>query len=184
LATILHGQGDPMGAIDAVKSALQLQPHNLSYRAELASFYMNVNRPDLAATEFREAIAFFPNDPRLWHNLGSSLCDAGELNESLQAFDRALRINPSVAAVHCNKAVALMQANRRDDAITAIHRAIELDPKCPGAHTNLGAIFYDEGRLEEALATWRIAVAQDPADPACFSAWDSLPKAGKNLNGD
>lgn len=93
----------------------------------------------------------------------------GFFNQSIQAFDKALGLDPESASAWHGKGVALIHLGRYeesqnlgtaeeitgvyDEALKAINRAIEIDPNTPGAQENKASLLEIMGRHEDALKT-------------------------------
>jgi tetratricopeptide (TPR) repeat protein len=61
-----------------------------------------------------------------WTNKGIELLSLGKINESIQAFDKAIEINPLCVDAWNNKGVALSALKRYNESIQAFDKAIEL----------------------------------------------------------
>ena len=88
-----------------------------------AEAHANIGRACLKAQHYDEArvhlemaIEETPNFPDLQYGLGVSLFMAGQEEESLPCFQRALEINPDYVEARCFLAVALDARGKRDEA--------------------------------------------------------------------
>jgi tetratricopeptide (TPR) repeat protein len=54
----------------------------------------------------------------------------GRLKEAFPLYDAALRLDPKLAAAHCNRAIALQSLNRLDEASSSFDRE-RSDPITP-----------------------------------------------------
>jgi Flp pilus assembly protein TadD len=61
-----------------------------------------------------------------WNDKGIDLAEQGKYNEALQAFDKAIEINPKDAPTWNDKGDALRLLGRVDEADTAYAKAKEL----------------------------------------------------------
>lgn len=75
----------------------------------------------------KRARALAPKDPHVLNSLAMSLAAAGENKAGLEAYGAALRIDPSMAAVHFNRGMLLEKLNDLNAARSAYERAAELD---------------------------------------------------------
>jgi Flp pilus assembly protein TadD len=69
--------------------------------------------------------------------LASALFKKGRLNEAINEFREALRLNPDYAEAHCNLGAALGTQGRLDEAVTHLQEALRLRPDYPDAQRNL-----------------------------------------------
>lgn len=64
-----------------------------------------------------------------YNNLGESLSRSGDTQGAVEAYEKAVAINPANAALYySNKGAVLTNANKIDDAIAAFDKAIAADP--------------------------------------------------------
>ena len=68
-----------------------------------------------------------------WNNKGIALEKQGKLDEAIQAFDKAIELNPNFALPWSNKALMLLRQQMYDEALNAVDRALEIDPKLAAA---------------------------------------------------
>ena len=67
--------------------------------------------------------------PAAWLNEGKALFAQGKLNESIQAYDKAIELNPSYAEAWLGIGDALNSQGKYDDAVKAYDKALELKHK-------------------------------------------------------
>jgi tetratricopeptide (TPR) repeat protein len=117
--TALRNQGKNDEALKAIDRAIELDP-------KLA-----------AAQNVKKLITEKPDEAQssadTWNNKGVALANQGKYDEALQAFDKAIELNPKFALAWSNRALMLSKQNNYDEALKTIDRAIELDPKLAAA---------------------------------------------------
>ena len=64
-----------------------------------------------------------------WNNKGLALNSQGKYNESIEAYDEAIKLDPKYANAWNNKGNALQNQGKYDESIEAYDEAIKLDPK-------------------------------------------------------
>ncbi len=74
------------------------------------------------------------------------------LEQILADLDRALELNPRMAAAHYNRGVILMRLDAWADAIDAFTRSIETDPGFGAAYYNRGFAQFSRGNRDAAVA--------------------------------
>ena len=97
-------------------------------------------------------------------NKAYSLSEIGYTEEALEAYDRALTIEPNNAWTLARKARTLRLMGRHEDAIDTVNHALELDPKFGWAWLVKGQIQERQGKLESALASHETAAEIMPDD--------------------
>lgn len=87
----------------------------------------------------------------------------GRLQEAVQCYRQATRIDPDFAEAHYNLGVVLLLQGNAKDAVDSFHRAIAVKPEYFEAHTNLGAALELLGNAEEAITAYRQALRANPS---------------------
>jgi tetratricopeptide (TPR) repeat protein len=90
--------------------------------------------------------------PVYWVNRGNQLWRLGKLSESLDAFDRAIKIQPTFYQSWFAKGFILGFSKQYDRALEACNKAIELNPLFYDAWRCQGGSLFRLGRLSEALS--------------------------------
>lgn len=95
-------------------------------------------------------------DSQLWNSKGIAFSEAGKYQDALNAFDKAIELDPNNANAWENKGYALQDLGRYKEAVEALDRALEFNPD------NLNALAR-KGWSLDALGkrTETIAVAQE-----------------------
>ncbi len=87
---------------------------------------------------------------------------ASGMEEKIEAYKQAIRINPDDAAAHTNLGVAYVESGMYKEAIEACKQAIRIDPDIAVAHTNLGAAYVLLNDIDSALEQYKILKSLDP----------------------
>ena len=105
--------------------------------------------------------------------------DPSHFDDALDAYRRALEIDPNLVPALINLANIHYARNEMAEAQALYERAIALEPDVFESHFNLGNIFHDLGRFEDAEECYRDAIRLNPtyAD-AHFYLAVSLEKSG------
>ena len=86
----------------------------------------------------------------------------GNSQEAIRKIGQALRLNPGIAAAHCNLGNALSAAGKLSEAIASYNSATALDPKLVQAHFNRGNALRNLQRPREAVRSYQQAIACNP----------------------
>jgi tetratricopeptide (TPR) repeat protein len=76
-------------------------------------------------------------------NMGNCLNQLGRLDEAVEQYHAALKVNPRHANAHYNLGDAYRQQGRRDEARREFELALEYDPSHPSARQA-----FEEGKTE------------------------------------
>jgi tetratricopeptide (TPR) repeat protein len=69
-----------------------------------------------------------------WNEKGNSFYKLGKYEEAIQCYDRAIEIEPNIAAVWHNKALCLQNLGRYEEDIECHHRVVDIDPNYGNYH--------------------------------------------------
>jgi TolB-like protein/Tfp pilus assembly protein PilF len=138
---VFESRGAFGGALDEVEAlylqAIQADPGYAAAHAGLANAYLSAwNWQQLPAEEAQP--------------------------KARAAVERALELDPDLAAAHVAHARLLSFELRHDEATRAVQRALELNPGSSDAHALYAQQLEREGRYEEAVREARAAVTLDP----------------------
>jgi tetratricopeptide (TPR) repeat protein len=108
-----------------------------------------------------------------------------EGDQALEAWRKALKIDPDDATIHNDLAVALYLHGDTAEAFEQVREAIRINPKLAGAHYNLGMFLSLQGQPDKALAELELTLTLNPRYPsgeaALASAYGALGKDSEAL---
>src|SRR5512136_761726 len=82
--------------------------------------------------------AFAQTTAEDWFSKGNALFNQSKYNEAIQAYDKAIELNPQFALSWNGKGNSFNAQGKLDEAIQAYDKAIEIDPQYTTAWTNKG----------------------------------------------
>ncbi|MDC0538443.1 tetratricopeptide repeat protein [Planktomarina temperata] len=104
----------------------------------------------------------FPDSSILFNIRGAVLKGLGQLDHSIEAYNKALAIEPNYAEVLNNMGDALREHGKLKEAIVACGKALAIKPDYAEAYNNMGNALQEQGKLEEAIETYTKALALTP----------------------
>jgi tetratricopeptide (TPR) repeat protein len=130
-------------------------------------FALSPERPDdvsaLARPDPESDVEAPPETALEWFVRGCRLDSRSEsFAAAIDAYRRALEIDPQLADAHCNLGAVYHQQDRRSDARTCYECALACEASHVEAHLNLANLDEEEERPEAALAHYRAALRADP----------------------
>jgi len=143
--------GETEEAIDALQTAITLNPGYYDAHMELGAILGTQGRLDEAIAQFKEALRIIPDSTEAHTNLGRVFAYQGNASLAIYNYNRALKIDPHNADAHNNLGIALAEQGKTDEAIEHYFRALEINPDFAEAHNNLGNILKDRGKTDEAI---------------------------------
>lgn len=129
LADNLWNAGDSEEAFDRLRIALKLDPgYDWAWRA-LGDWAERMDAPEKAAETARAVAHLRPGDHRAWLALARMLNGREHNEETLDALDRAIALQPRAIEAYDLKAERLAEMGRYDEAkATALPEVFEADP--------------------------------------------------------
>jgi type IV pilus biogenesis/stability protein PilW len=92
-------------------------------------------------------------------DLGTEALRANRMQQALQEYDEALRVDETLPDAHLGRGLVLEYGfGRTDEAEAEYRRAVQLKPSFAEAHNNLGQLLARTGRLDEALKEFDAAL--------------------------
>lgn len=124
-------------------------------------------------TLWRHTLAVTPDSDVPLTGLGGILFARGEIDESIDNYERALRLRDGNVAAHFGLARALSAKQKTDAAIFHLRRTLEIQPDYIAASNDLGVLLASKGEITGAIAAWRqtLSFDADNADAANNIAW-------------
>ena len=124
-------------------------------------------------TLWRHTLAVTPDSDVAHAGLGGILFVRGQINESIDHYESALRLRDGNAAAHFGLGRALAAEQKTDAAIFHFRKALDIQPDYIAASNDLGVLFASKGEVKEAIAAWGRSLSFDPdnADAANNIAW-------------
>jgi tetratricopeptide (TPR) repeat protein len=101
-----------------------------------------------------------------WFERGCELdAEPPRLGEAIDAYQRAIALDPTLADAHCNLGTAYYNRGERQLASAAYQAALRRDPGHREANFNLANLLEEAGRREAAIHHYKRTLAADP----CFA---------------
>jgi tetratricopeptide (TPR) repeat protein len=123
----------------ALEQTAETDPNRNIVLARLGEAYEIDNKYADAATAYSKAVALKP-DPSYYNNLGNSLARTGKTDDALQAYQKAIELDPMNTAMYWrNFAIGLYNTGRIKESVDPLKKATDADPKNAQAWYLLGA---------------------------------------------
>jgi tetratricopeptide (TPR) repeat protein len=94
--------------------------------------------------------------------LGNALSGAGNLQESIDQYQQALRLKPDLYDAHDNLAIVLARLGSVPEAIGHWEQALQINPRFVDAHYNLGVALMAQGQVPNAVEHFQQALWVKP----------------------
>ncbi len=161
LAQLLARAGRGDEALDAIAAAERAAPKDPRVLINKGLVLSVLQRPADAAQAFAAAAQDAPNDSLLHVLLAESYAEVGEWPRGLAAADKALALDPKLAAAHAARAYVALRQGNTTEAVEGYRAAARLDPMNARHVDFLGRVHEKGGDLKQAEQQYRIASAKD-----------------------
>ena len=173
LGNAYAAQGKTNAALGEYDAASLLNPELSTPHIEAAKVLSNANQHAPAIVRCRKGLDLSPRSDYGHYTLGVIYRRAQRPAEALDAFTRAVELNPSNVRARGGLGSTAMQLGRVDVAATQFEQLIELGYQVAPSQFNLGIIAANRGNRAEAARRYKLALK---ADPAFKPAQDALAK--------
>ena len=113
----------------------------------------------------------FPSSSVLYNIRGAVYQGLGQLDASVQAYNKALAIKPDYAEAYYNMGNALKDQGKLVMTIEAYNKALALKPDYADCYLNKGVALQAQGKLEEATGAYSQALT---IKPDCATAYNNM----------
>ncbi|HRD01147.1 MAG TPA: tetratricopeptide repeat protein [Candidatus Saccharicenans sp.] len=140
------------GCASSQSQSTAKQDKDPQYQYNLGLFYLNNNNVDEAIKCFNRSLSLNANNYLAWNALGLAQSMKTNFEASLQAFIKALAINPQFTEARNNLGTIYFELKQYDKAETEYRQAL-LDPAYTSRelpYYNLARLYFVQDRLEEA----------------------------------
>lgn len=120
---------DQVAKIEALKKLTRENPDNIESWVELGHIYYDTDQIKEAIDAYETALEIKPDAPNILTDLGVMYRRAGDPEEAVAKFDRAMAADPSHQISRFNKGIVLMHdLNDAKGAVDAWRELIKLNP--------------------------------------------------------
>jgi len=102
------------------------------------------------------------NDPEKLAHLGDKYFENNRFAEAIEAYEKALKLNPKDADTYNDLGLALHYTARSEKAVEILKKGTEVNPSFQRVWLSLGFVLTATGKGEEAKTALNKAIALDP----------------------
>lgn len=154
-------------SIALFQHALNVTTDHGAAEANLGYALAEQGQDDKAIAHYKAVLKSHPRgDATVWNNLGGSLAATGKLEEAIDAFQNALKLDPSMGDAHENLALALARKGRQQESLIHLGDAARLEPENARVHNIYAVMLGAAGRTDEAMQEFQTALRLAPDSAA------------------
>jgi tetratricopeptide (TPR) repeat protein len=137
-AYLAEQSGDPEQAMAAYETIVEAQPDNVNAWTALGGLYADAGRMADSETAYQKVVELNPDEAyQVFFNIGALIMNraggAADTKKAVDAFKKAIEINPKYAPAHQQLAFALLGTGDLAGARESLERYVELRPDAPDA---------------------------------------------------
>jgi tetratricopeptide (TPR) repeat protein len=165
LAEVYELSGHVENAIPAMRLAIERDPKNEGYRFRYAMILTDTKAPAAAIIRLQEAIAEFPDSPKLWFALGVAHSANDRTDEAGKAFERSIELDPKFAPALVYLGLTHADQGQFTDALAFYEKALAIDERLAPAHFLAADTILKQTSADTSSAEAHLkrAVALDPS---------------------
>ena len=154
-----------------------LSPNAPTEFGELAMAFWRAKEYGTAVAACKKALMIDPNNARAYSYMGMALKEMGETDAALEAFHKAVQINPGdLIWTHFNIGMLLLEKGDCDGALAAFRKAVEMDANFAAGYTGIGRAYAAKTRYADAAKAFQKAIALNPNDLESSAALQDAEK--------
>ena len=159
-------------AVEALRTAVGLDPGDERARLALADAFVEAGRYEEAEAALEQTIAALPSSGRARDRLARLHQRLGRYPETIRAYQEAIAFHPLLGLNTLYRSVGALYVRQQDfdNGMDLYARRIDLVPNDAQAHQDLGEIYFKTGMDDEALAEFAVALALDPGHAEAHAA--------------
>lgn len=144
-------------AEDAAREALRIAPDSAEAHVSASVICMIQRKLPCMEAEARQALEINPNDAKAAYCYAFAISEQGRGVEALEAYNRALLLDPVSVSVLSNSSMVLARAGRYDESVSRLKRTVALYPDSVLAYLNLGMVYVMQRDWANALPNYHSA---------------------------
>lgn len=149
LGLALVQSGEVETGLDHLRRAAEAEPSNVLFLTNLAKALLQSSHHAEAKTMFRQVVDRNPGDAESWNNLAGLERQSGNLDESIDAYEKALSLKDH-PAIALNLGLVAKDAGDRNLARKSFLSVISKTPKPVRALIQLAGMETEDGHFEKA----------------------------------
>ncbi len=132
------------------RQAVVANPQQATLWRELGCMYFVYQRPQAALTCMQQLARLAPDKAEAWYLLGLAAEKAGDRNQAVRGYEKALELEPRYPATYVRLASLYRKSDPRK-AIALLRRVLKIAPNQPAALSLLAGVYVDQGDTDRAI---------------------------------
>ncbi|MCX7984621.1 MAG: tetratricopeptide repeat protein [Bacteroidetes bacterium] len=154
----------PSRAAEMAREAIRLEPHNITYRENLASLYIATYQFDLAIAEYERILTLDSTYTAAWYTL-AQLYQRQRPLKALELYEYILERDGDQIDILFQCASIYQSLEKYDKALEYYKRMITIDPSNRALKRQVAELFLRINNLDEAATILEQLLETEPNDP-------------------
>jgi arylsulfatase A-like enzyme/Flp pilus assembly protein TadD len=162
LAKLYKEKGNNEEALRTLQEGLEQHPLSYEILSLYVEYLMELDQYDRIISILNSRYsAQMEQDPELWNILGQSYIKKGNIEDSVEAFEKAISIDNeyvdalfNLGSIYLSLSIKTKGQDELKKALQNLKRAIEIDPGFAKTYNSLGAAYLQAGDLDNAINSW------------------------------
>ena len=149
-----YEEGRMPQALEALETALEINPANGTWHFNKALTLDAIDRFDDAINEYEVALQFSPGDLEILNSLAVDYTRIGRYDQAIETFERIQELEPDFEPSYCNRIITYTEMGLHDQAEEMFYIAQQIKPDCALCFYNIGNSLYARGEYQKAVGCW------------------------------
>ena len=149
------------------EDVLENYPDTVFAFNNLGGYYLDKEKYDLAVETFEKSIIKNPNQT-IYVNLGLSYLHLNRITESIEAYKKAVAMDPPSDQAYFGLGNALFLSGDKKSALMAFQECVRVKPNNADAYYNMGLIYQEWNDLALAKTYYEKTLSLNPKDPGAI----------------
>lgn len=168
LGLAYHNLNDYNKSLNIYDKILKINSKNINALSQIGDLYFKKGDILEALKAYKKITELRPASEHAriaYLNIGNILDDAARYEESIEAYEKALSINPKDDSTFYNMGITYKHAKNNEKAIESWRKAIQINPDNPKPHMSLADLLYESGYLDDAITEYKTITDKWPNFP-------------------
>jgi predicted TPR repeat methyltransferase len=152
-------------AVESLNKALAIRSDYAEALLDLANMFSELGQIDQAEACLQTLVGLRPRDATAWNNLGVVRKEQSHYPSAIEAYQRALELDPQNPDTLCNLAHAFTLIDALDQAADVYQQAISIESDQVAAHRGLISVLRRLNRHDEARDVFTAWLRIEPDNP-------------------
>jgi len=149
-----YEEGRMPQALEAIETALEINPANGTWHFNKALTLDAIDRFDDAINEYELALQLNPGDLEILNSLAVDYTRVGRYDQAIDMFERIQELEPDFEPSYCNRIITYTEMGLHELAEEMFYTAQQIKPNCALCFYNIGNSLYARGQYQKAVGCW------------------------------